>query len=722
MDDEVPKPKKIEYKSKRFFLSSLNTYLGHQLVQILRNDKDHPHDPNIIVGSIVESALPVPKGVRKVVDTFKMGFLQQVILDSDVIVYDINTCDLAEAEYAIKTLKMGQYEQEKIIIIVSSVMVWSDTEPKEKKAGEDEDEPLPADSEEELQQPPADDDAPAKKEYVRFSEQDYPKRRSLPQYEALRSVESLCLALNKPNLKTFILCSGILYGMGEQTFYEHFKQAWLQQSIPFYGTGKNRVPCIHVKDLALFVSKIVEKQPNQKYIFAIDHNPNPQQKKIIQEISKGVGNGKIEKRDEGVDQFLIDLRMKPTKAFDAFLEEAQDDPGEDGVVIEKFTFNWWCKEGIRANIAKIRQEFIDYHQLKPIKIFITGPPAIGKSQLAQQLSEHYNIPKISIKQLIQEYLSQTTEEVETLKSSLEDTKRTLIEEAQAAYDIEKKKRKALGLPFIKFDDSKFEAKLTDEQLLIVYKWKLMQNESQNRGFILDAFPKTYEFAKQLFLIVEGEDTEEKKISINKLILPDHIISLKGDDDKIVERLKKQSSDIYDEEILIKRLKAYRQKNLNKGFPLLLDFFKEQKIDLLDIDGFSNNVYLLNQARSYVERNGKYNNYRHLDDEAEQFRLLQKKQELAAKQKQEIEARKLRDQKELELLKLQEEEYKIKQNYAGNYEKELLDTKSLPLRQYLNDNVVPFLTEGIVEIVNQNPTDPIDFLAQFLFRRSLQKIF
>lgn len=85
----------------------------------------------------------------------------------------------------------------------------------------------------------------------------------------------------------------------------------------------------------------------------------------------------------------------------------------------------------------------------------------------------------------------------------------------------------------------------------------MQNECQNRGFILDAFPKTYEFAKQLFLIVEGEDSEEKKISINKLILPDHIIRLKGDDDKIIERLKKQTSDIYEEEILIKRLKAYR---------------------------------------------------------------------------------------------------------------------------------------------------------------------
>ena len=32
--DEAPKPKKAPYKSKRYFLSSLNTYFGYQLVQL----------------------------------------------------------------------------------------------------------------------------------------------------------------------------------------------------------------------------------------------------------------------------------------------------------------------------------------------------------------------------------------------------------------------------------------------------------------------------------------------------------------------------------------------------------------------------------------------------------------------------------------------------------------------------------------------------------------
>jgi hypothetical protein len=32
------------------------------------------------------------------------------------------------------------------------------------------------------------------------------------------------------------------------------------------------------------------------------------------------------------------------------------------------------------------------------------------------------------------------------------------------------------------------------------------------------------------------------------------------------------------------------------------------------------------------------------------------------------------------------------------------------RQYLSENVVPFLTEGILEIYQQKPEDPLDFLV------------
>lgn len=80
-------------------------------------------------------------------------------------------------------LKLGDYETEKMLIIISSVMVWSDTPPKEKKLGEDDDpDPLPPDSEEDIDKPKLDndEDQPIKKEYVRFTEADYARRRPLP--------------------------------------------------------------------------------------------------------------------------------------------------------------------------------------------------------------------------------------------------------------------------------------------------------------------------------------------------------------------------------------------------------------------------------------------------------------------------------------------------------------------------------------------------------------
>ena len=35
-----------------------------------------------------------------------------------------------------------------------------------------------------------------------------------------------------------------------------------------------------------------------------------------------------------------------------------------------------------------------------------------------------------------------------------------------------------------------------------------------------------------------------------------------------------------------------------------------------------------------------------------------------------------------------------------------------------DNLVPILTEGLVDICREQPKDPIDSLAEYLFKRSL----
>jgi len=44
------------------------------------------------------------------------------------------------------------------------------------------------------------------------------------------------------------------------------------------------------------------------------------------------------------------------------------------------------------------------------------------------------------------------------------------------------------------------------------------------------------------------------------------------------------------------------------------------------------------------------------------------------------------------------------------EKEQLEAKSLPLRNYLMRHVMPTLTKGLVETCKIKPEDPVDFLV------------
>jgi len=51
------------------------------------------------------------------------------------------------------------------------------------------------------------------------------------------------------------------------------------------------------------------------------------------------------------------------------------------------------------------------------------------------------------------------------------------------------------------------------------------------------------------------------------------------------------------------------------------------------------------------------------------------------------------------------------------ERDLLDTRSQPIRQYLMDNLVPFLTQGLIELCKKVPQDPVDNLADFLLKKA-----
>ena len=71
------------------------------------------------------------------------------------------------------------------------------------------------------------------------------------------------------------------------------------------------------------------------------------------------------------------------------------------------------------------------------------------------------------------------------------------------------------------------------------------------------------------------------------------------------------------------------------------------------------------------------------------------------------------------LKKQKEDYtKKKMEQIKQNERDTLDARSLLIRDYLSDNLVPFLTDGLIEVCRRTPEDPVDFLSEYLFKRSL----
>lgn len=84
-----------------------------------------------------------------------------------------------------------------------------------------------------------------------------------------------------------------------------------------------------------------------------------------------------------------------------------------------------------------------------------------------------------------------------------------------------------------------------------------------------------------------------------------------------------------------------------------------------------------------------------------------------------EQRKLQEENlEKHLKKQKEAATKYSMQLERDKQKEILESKSLNIRTYLLENLVPILTEGLLEVCKQQPEDPVDNLAEYLFKRSL----
>jgi hypothetical protein len=297
---------------------------------------------------------------------------------------------------------------------------------------------------------------------------------------------------------------------------------------------------------------------------------------------------------------------------------------------------------------------------------------------------------------------------------------------------------------------------TDKCLAIMYRWKLAQPMCRNQGYVLDGYPKTVQQAKLLFeegeLEVpeeggeeeeeeppaEGEEGEVKKVE-DKL-LPDKVIFLTARDEFLTERLMQITSDAEHNnpvdfqrrldfskanskpsggitswlESVVSNAEDIREVSVREfcvdGCPLLpppaptspLEEYPEDPVfkQVLEFIGDSHNYGPTPQEieAAYLKEIEKEHERRRLVEEAEQQKL----------------EREEADRREVETVR-QEEASRLEA--IQQQERQLLELRKEPLKKYLMENVIPILTQGLIEVCEVRPEDPIDYLAEWLFRHN-----
>ena len=365
---------------------------------------------------------------------------------------------------------------------------------------------------------------------IGFREKDYKQRIPIEFYEKYKEYEDYLLSLtwNAPegkaieNLNIYIICAGLPYGGCETIFNYFFKSTWLQNPIdlPYYGTGENLIPTIHIKDLARIVKRLSDQKSESPYIFAIDKTKDKTLKNIISSMSINIGSGRTESIE--YDKNLI--RNLPLKYEDFYIDPVKFEKSNLEMLItqhelqwtrylgidvmlkpSKFIdseFEWHCKEGIPTNSKKLLEEFCGYRKLRPLRIVMNCKDEHYRKLYAEKLSKFYNIPVINF-ELIMAKLSQSIDELTEEEVFMNDKYFKLKERFEFLEEHPEYLNEANELLYDK-----------TEIMFECLKYLLNSNAALNRGYVLEGIPVNTDEVERLYFYkkevkpAEGEEEEK----------------------------------------------------------------------------------------------------------------------------------------------------------------------------------------------------------------------
>ncbi|KAL2098532.1 hypothetical protein ACEWY4_005012 [Coilia grayii] len=687
-------------RSKRVFINNVETYtskhigtilaasfLGSSLDDATENDLEEEQSPRQqkvkhagyqIVGTIRDKS-DGKKCTYTVAEYHQLdrNELLKQMLECDVIIYNISEYadQIEEASWAARALhdKMDKFFKPKTFILVSTVMTWAMSKPVDPDNGA-----------------------------IPFTDVDYRTRKPHPNFKQHITAEKLVVKLGKTQRSqfcTYVVASGLQYGMGEQVFHFFFKAAWLgaMDKIPIFGEGTNVLPTIHINDLASVVLNLMVQKPKQNYLVAVDDSKNTLAD-IVKVISLSLGPGRTsvvpveeaffipDMTQADIDSLLVNLR------FDALF------------IKENLDMRWVCEAGITEHISQVVEEYRQTRGLLPIRICVLGPPAVGKSSIAQKICAHYRLPHVRLRDTINEKLTHLENQIQLANAEGDESEEASIG-AQDQLDTLKDSMEQNG------------GRLDDQYVIQIIRDKLRSKPCQNQGYVLDGFPKTYDQAKELFYAEEEEDNEGGS---TKKITPDAIFSLDATDAFLKQRvLNLPESEVegttYSQDRFPRRLANYRDNNMEDE--AVLNYFEELEIqpEHIEITSSDDMDYLV-VMQTIVRRVGQAQNYGPTSQEVQEEERRRVEARLQREAKEAAERERL-EAEEATQREARWEEWSQKLEEVRREEKELLEQQSVPLRGYLMQHVMPTLTQGLIECCSTRPDDPVDFLAEYLFKNN-----
>ncbi|XP_061843144.2 adenylate kinase 7-like [Nerophis lumbriciformis] len=677
-------------RPKRIFVNGVDKYSSKNIAEYLStcgervedidDDEDFPlpqsEEPAfLVVGSVSSASIEKPNYLLEQYSSLSREELLPRLLECDVVVYNISENatlnEIEEATWAVTAIhgEMEHFKSKKMFILISTVMTWAMTKP------QDSEEPD-----------------------LLVTEEEFRKRRPHPSFKHHNNMEKHVLKLGagkKNKLKGYVLAAGLQYGKGENLFHYFFKVSWLSEctKVPLFGEGTNYIPTIHVLDLAQVIQNLIEIKPKSKYILAIDDSKNTLED-IVKAISEVLGPGKINKlpnkeavtmkafKPEELEYLSLNLRL------DAF------------IVKDSLGFTWIAESGMVENIELLVDEYRHTRKLLPIRICLTGPPAVGKNTVAAKLCEHYRIHHINIRKLIEEKMKELTEIME--RSDLD------VSDAETAQS---------QLENIKTSMDKNAGRLEDDLLLDMLTEKLNSKPCRNQGYVFYGFPRTYEQAELMFSAEDTESDGPNKTPAHNSITPEFVFALEATDEFLTKKVQALPESVAQKRGLtqdefIPRLSRFRQ--LIRAAETSLDYFDELEIYPTYIDVNRDDPDFTDIVNKILEGVGTPKNYGLSPEEQEEE---DRRREMERKQKLAEEAAERKRKKEASLAEIAEQ-YEAWQNNLAEVERqehELLEAQALPLRNYLMKYVMPSLTEALQECSKIKPDDPVSFLAEYLLR-------